>query len=354
MAVNGLVHGTVIGLEVNRVLRAGAGVLIGWLLAFTVGADLLYLKNGDRLSGTVRYMDGVKLVLATDYASSIAIDWTQIAELHMQRDMTLKLQDGRELQGDFSVNQSGDQLLLDGQPVAGLEQLKDIRQMFAPTPKTFTPTWRGRVELAAEVESGSSETEEYQGKLDVSYSAGRNRHSVELATEQERNQGERTKDRVRFVYQFDHFFDQHWYSASNYQYNRNKFKSLQRRNAIAQSVGYSFFENPVERFYIESGLSYTEERYDSGTEIDDPGFRWALGYRRQSPMEWLSFYHTQRILMPRFSSTNASYYTDTGFEFDLFDGSYLKLAHEWDYDRRPEEGEDRRDSVVRFGAGYRW
>lgn len=324
------------------------------LLSLPVAADLLYLKNGDRLTGTVRYLDGIKLVLATEYAASIAIDWNQIAELHMQRDMAVKLHDGREFEGNLAVDRSGNELLLDGQPVPGLEQLGDIRQMFTPTPKTFKPGWKGAVEVAAEVESGSSETEEYQGKFNLIYSAGRNRHSLEFATEQERNQGERTKDRLRFSYQFDHFLDQHWYSASNYQYNRNKFKSLQRRNAVAQSMGYSFFENPVERFYIETGLSYTEERYESGTEIDDLGLRWALGYRRQSPIEWLRFYHEQIILMPRFTSTNASYFTDTGFEFDLFNGSYLKLSHEWDYDRRPEEGEDRRDSVVRLGAGYRW
>lgn len=335
-------------------LRCCRCLLLLLLSAFPAAADLIYLKNGDRLSGTIRYLDGIKLVLKTDYAPSIAINWSHVSELHMRREMIVKLQDGSRFQGNLAIEQSGAQILLDGKEVEGLTQLTDIHQMFAPPTRKFSSSWSGSVEMNGKVESGSSDTEEFKGKLDLNYSSGRNRHRLEFSTEQERKNSARTKDRLQAGYQFDHFLDQHWYSSSGYQYNRNKFKSLERRHALAQSIGYSFFDNPVERFYIETGLSYTDESFESGTEIRDLGLRWALGYRRQSPLEWVSFYHEQLVLMPRFRGENTSFYTDTGLEFDLPGNTFLKLSHEWDYDRRPDEGDERRESEVRFGGGYRW
>ncbi len=334
-------------------LRSGC-LLLTLLCAMPVLGDLIYMKNGDRLTGTIQYLDGVRLVLKTDYAAAIGLDWSQVAELHMRREMIVKLQDGSRRRGVLAVGESGKRILLDGAEVAGLVQITDIHQMFAPPKREFAPRWSGSAELNAKAESGSSDTEEFKGKLNLAYSSGRNRHRLELSSEQERKHDERTKDRFQTSYQFDHFLDRHWYNSSGYQYNRNRFKALQRRHALAQSIGYSFFDNPVEHFYIETGLSYTEEDFESGAEIRDFGLRWALGYRRQSPLEWVGFYHEQLVLMPRFRGQNASFSVETGLEIDLPGASFLKLSHEWDYDRRPDEGEERRDAVVRLGAGVRW
>src|SRR3979490_2688891 len=41
-------------------------------------ADTLWLKNGDWLSGKIRILKGGKLLLQTDYAGTLTLDWNQL------------------------------------------------------------------------------------------------------------------------------------------------------------------------------------------------------------------------------------------------------------------------------------
>ena len=44
-------------------------------------ADTVWLKNGDRLTGKIKFYDGGKLLVETDYGGAIALDWKKIATL---------------------------------------------------------------------------------------------------------------------------------------------------------------------------------------------------------------------------------------------------------------------------------
>ena len=44
-------------------------------------ADTVWLKNGDRLSGKIKVFDGGKLLIQTDYAGAVPIDWKQVKTL---------------------------------------------------------------------------------------------------------------------------------------------------------------------------------------------------------------------------------------------------------------------------------
>lgn len=54
-------------------------------------ADTVWLKNGDRLTGTIRVFDGSRLLLQTDYGGSIALDWKKIATLESDHELLVKL-----------------------------------------------------------------------------------------------------------------------------------------------------------------------------------------------------------------------------------------------------------------------
>ena len=65
-------------------LRPSSFSLLGLslaLLSSATFADTVWLTNGDRLTGTIRFFDGSKLLLETDYGGSIPLDWKKIATL---------------------------------------------------------------------------------------------------------------------------------------------------------------------------------------------------------------------------------------------------------------------------------
>ena len=61
------------------------------LLSSATFADTVWLTNGDRLTGTIRFFDGSKLLLETDYGGSIPLDWKKIATLQSDHELLVKL-----------------------------------------------------------------------------------------------------------------------------------------------------------------------------------------------------------------------------------------------------------------------
>ena len=57
-------------------------------------ADTVWLKNGDKLTGSIELFDSGKLLLKTDYAGTITLDAGKIATLESERELLIK-------QGDF-------------------------------------------------------------------------------------------------------------------------------------------------------------------------------------------------------------------------------------------------------------
>lgn len=53
-------------------------VLFCYLLPVPLLADQVSLKNGDRLTGTIVKSDGKTLVLHTDYAGDVNVNWSAI------------------------------------------------------------------------------------------------------------------------------------------------------------------------------------------------------------------------------------------------------------------------------------
>ncbi|RML93484.1 hypothetical protein APX70_08348, partial [Pseudomonas syringae pv. maculicola] len=53
-------------------------------------ADTVWLKNGDRLTGTIKVFDGGKLLLQTEYGGAIALDWKQVKTLKSDQPLLIK------------------------------------------------------------------------------------------------------------------------------------------------------------------------------------------------------------------------------------------------------------------------
>ena len=95
-------------------------------------ADTVWLKNGDKLTGSIELFDSGKLLLKTDYAGTITLDAGKIATLESERELLIK-------QGDF-VGERAKSLRAAGQGQVELVngeapkvvELSSISQMLPP------------------------------------------------------------------------------------------------------------------------------------------------------------------------------------------------------------------------------
>lgn len=77
----------------------GAAGLVLLLLAAGAAADEVHLKNGNRLSGTIIGLSEGKLMLETDFAGRLSIDWSRVERIESESPIEVVLADGTRVKG---------------------------------------------------------------------------------------------------------------------------------------------------------------------------------------------------------------------------------------------------------------
>lgn len=72
------------------------------LCAGALRADLITLKNGDRLSGSIIRSDEKELVLKTEFAGEVKIQWSAVTGLTADQPVTVVLKGGQTLVGEIT------------------------------------------------------------------------------------------------------------------------------------------------------------------------------------------------------------------------------------------------------------
>jgi hypothetical protein len=107
--------------------------IVGALLALLCSVpaclgDEVFLKNGDRLTGTIEQSDGKTLTLHTSYAEDVSIKWDVVQGIESQQTLHLQLQDGKTVAGP--VTRSDGKLLVStssGNVEAPIAEVKTLR-----------------------------------------------------------------------------------------------------------------------------------------------------------------------------------------------------------------------------------
>lgn len=89
------------GLEMHKVYSA---VLLIVVLAPALFADQITLKNGDRLSGAVIRSDAKTLVLKTDYAGEVSIEWDFVQRIESTQPLYVGTQGGQVIVGPVTTS----------------------------------------------------------------------------------------------------------------------------------------------------------------------------------------------------------------------------------------------------------
>lgn len=73
-------------------------------LSCSLFADQVVLKNGDRLSGTIEKSDDKSLVIKTEFAGEVTVQWPAVQEIHSEQQLHVGLKDGRTLVGPVTTS----------------------------------------------------------------------------------------------------------------------------------------------------------------------------------------------------------------------------------------------------------
>lgn len=99
--------------------------LILWtLLACVLHADVVNLKNGDRVTGVIVKKDGDKLTIKADLMGDVTVPWAQVESVKADKPLFVTLPGGKIVEGQ--VSSSGDRLEI-GVEAVPLQEIGAIR-----------------------------------------------------------------------------------------------------------------------------------------------------------------------------------------------------------------------------------
>jgi putative salt-induced outer membrane protein YdiY len=335
-------------------LRVIAGLLLvttGGLLVNSAHADVLVLKNGDRITGEIKHIWDGEVSIEPEYSDEFDVDLEIVDHIESDREFDVELWDGREATVKLtSANDENQQIIEFGDETLAIA-LEDILELDEPT-KDFD--WESHIDFSANYNSGNTNT--YSGQLrgDSTIETPNNRHRVDLSNFRETTgEGalkETTKDQTRLSYNYNWLFRDPWFLAANASHERDPILELDSRLIVSVGLGRDIFNTPRRFLSIQLGAGGQQE--DAGGMSDNSTVAtWALRYEQDVFSGDLEVFHNHSITHNIEGRTNTSYKTSTGLRYEITDLLYANLTLDYNYETDPVDAIGNEDATFLIGIG---
>jgi len=249
-------------------------VLFCLLLPVQLLADQVSLKNGDRLSGTIVKSDGKTLVLHTDYAGDVNVNWSAIQGMQSAEELHILLQDGRTVVGPVSGSNDKLQIVTKSgatveTPLSSIKGLRNNTEE-AAYEQTLHPgileEWTGGLNLGFALTRGNSQTK----NLSLGFIASRQTLTDKLGLYA--NSVYATNDAPGAVpsttanangggARYDHNLHDDIFGFVAADFFSDALQGLNLRSVFSGGAGYHVIKNPDTTLDLLAGLNYTRESY---------------------------------------------------------------------------------------------
>jgi len=315
--------------------------------------DEIQLANGDRISGRVLGMDNGTLQLETSYAGIISVHWNQVESLNTDDPVRVVLSDETSLKGSTESGEQGKMKLKMGKIVEtvsfDLAEVQAINPQPDDSPKVKLS---GRVNVGLSSSSGNTDTESHHVDGEVVARTEKNRYTAGIEYNREEDENETTAKNYLGYAKYDHFLTQKWYGYANTLFEKDEFKDLKLRSTIGTGLGYQFYESELTNLYLESGLSFVNEDYEEGEDVDTLAGRWAVSFDKYFFNKLVQFFHFHEGYQGFDETDNLFIRTRTGLRFPLSNSFRATFQYNYDWDNDPAPGEEREDTKYLFTLGY--
>jgi putative salt-induced outer membrane protein YdiY len=240
----------------------------------TAFADQVVLKNGDRLTGTIQKSDEKSLVLKTEFAGEVTIQWEAIQELKSEQPLHVGLKDGKTVTG--SVATTDGKLSIATRTAGTVETPKEAvvamrndaeeaawRKKQHPG---FLEGWDGGVNVGFGLTSGNSETK----NLALSFTGVRTGLHDKLtlyAGSVYSNNGlapaatRVTANTNRGGARYDRDITPRFFGFGNVDFFTDALQDLNFRSVFGGGIGFHAIKRETTTFDLLGGVAYTHENY---------------------------------------------------------------------------------------------
>ena len=315
-------------------------------------ADTVWMKNGDRLTGTIRVLDGGKLLLETDYGGSIPLDWKKIATLDSDRELLVKENDiTGERAKSLQAADSGKVTLANGDAPKTVE-LASIKQIMKPRPLVEDFMWKGNVDVAMDYKRAESDTDDYDVDLKTQARHGKWRHNATVDYNRELRNDVVSTDNWGTEYALDRFLDEQWFWQGRLEYKRDKIEDLERERTVGTGPGYQFWDNELGAFSVAGLLNRSDYQYANGEKDNFYAISMRWDYNRYLVGKTFELFSTGEVGKPLANAADYALDAEVGLRYKVTDWASLNMKASKDQVSGSEGDKDETRYTIGFGVGW--
>jgi hypothetical protein len=317
-------------------------------------ADVLTMRNGDRLTGQIVVMQFGKLSLKTDYLGTANIEWLDIARAESPQQFIVEDLRGRYFSGSLVASGVDRRIVVQGDDgMATVLGLDEIERVYADEP-TFLNRISGSFSIGYDY-SKASEVSTVSGSFDTTYRAPEFRWNVtaDINSTTDPDQGTIDRDSLGFTYQW--LLQRQRFISGLSLLERNEGTGIDARLQLGAAFGKYFKQTSRSELSGMLGLALTRE-WPTGSEDSQQSIEGIIGgnwriFKFNSPTVSMS---SAALLFP--SLTDSGRYRSNlnlSLRQELVKDFYLDLSFYHSYDNKPPDaGAENSDYGVTTSLGY--
>lgn len=335
--------------------RASLALVAPLLTASPVLADTVWLKNNDRLTGEIRYLESSSLVIKTPSAGTVVVKWGSIKSLETTQPLEM------ERKGDETITtatlyqgEEGTVTTATGEVIP----LSSIHSLARPGAWLDSWVWDGDLDIDLDIKNGD-ESQQFEADLDTTLEKQRWRHRIESEIDYERKKGLKTEDTADHSLTSDYFFTETWFARMEGGTGRNRLNNNEKYWSYAGGVGHRFFDNAKRSLEATGEITrfrysweQTEETADQPLLLRFNAISLTLKYEEE--MQWLpitfkaegNYFRPYSVLLDQIFDAEVS----LRYKFNQWIG--LTFKTEWD---RTDSNTVKEQTVrTLLGLGVSW
>jgi len=275
--------------------------------SYPAHSDQIVLTNGDTLQGTVIDQTETSVTWESDNFGTLNIPTQQIA----------------------SINSSD----------TNSEALK-IKSAYV-----------GNIGLSGSYLGGNEQRDDLELNILLTLEQGNLTHNTEINYETLGQENVATIKDFGIAYGIDWAIDDSWYWGNNIFYGADDKRQIDQSVSVGTNLGYQFWKTEDGKLSTEIGLAWISDKLFSSIDDERIALVWSGNYQKQlNKKVSLSYSHQLNVSMK--DSGNSQLSADIGFIIPVTNKLDTKISYDWSIDNQPEQGNEKIDRKLKFGADY--
>jgi putative salt-induced outer membrane protein YdiY len=346
----------------ERLLRHRPGIfvfIVAWLFMSVAHADLVVMKNGDRITGDVLEIWDNDVIIEPEYDddTKISISLDNVDYIESEREFEITMADGRNVIALLPGRGAGGEQLLeiDGKRTSisydQLEQLDEIDDYY---------DWDSHIDFNFALNKGNTDSLNTKFYADTNLKLGDHRHIADVTLTFEEQNRTTTRDNDLLRYNYNWLFGKVWFLGGSASAERDPIRDLDDRFIVGVTIGRDIWDKPRRAMNFQVGLGYLTESSSPDDDLGNPlptesnqsiAALWLYRFRYDLLGDDLEIYHNNTLQWYVTGRTNTVVKTVTGVRYEITDLLYLNTSLDFDWESDPAGEAENEDLALVIGLG---